>query len=247
MKIKENSVYKGDCLEVMSNIEDKSIDFILCDLPYGITNNNWDKVINIKELFKQYNRIIKDKGIICLTAVPPFSSELIIENKKNYKYSWYWEKSTPVGFLNAKKKPLKIIEEILIFYKNLGVYNPQKNKGKPYVTRRGKLGDNYGSVKGNYVNKNSGWRYPKNLLQVNSVQKTLHPTQKPIELFEYLIKTYTSPGNLVLDNCAGSGTTAIACRNLDRKYILIEKEEKYIEIIKNRIKSHKIQKTFDFL
>jgi site-specific DNA-methyltransferase (adenine-specific) len=226
-------IIQGDCLEVMKDIPDKSIDMILCDLPYGTTACKWDTIIPFEPLWEQYKRIIKDNGAIVLTASQPFTSALVMSNIKMFKYEWIWEKEQGVNFLLSKKQPLKITENILVFYKQQAVYNPQMTVGKPYTSGKGTSGD----VSGNVVKvqtKNEGTRFPKNLIKINR-ETGLHPTQKPVALFEYLIKTYTNEGDSVLDNCAGSGTTGVACKNLNRNYILIEKEPEYVKIIKHRL------------
>lgn len=238
-----NTVINGDCLEVMRGIPNSSVDLILTDLPYGTTKAKWDTVIAFDLLWKQYERIIKDNGAIVLFGAEPFASELRMSNRKLYKYDWYWKKSTAQGFLNAKKMPLKSIETISVFYKKLPTYNPQglvpfgkemknskaKKDNTDYVT-----GQNGGNFKAdNY--KQEFTNYPTQLLEFPSVGKPLHKTQKPVELFEHLIKTYTNEGEAVLDSCAGSGTTAIAAMNTNRNYILIEKEKEYFEIINKRI------------
>jgi len=226
--LETNKIHQGDCLELMKQIEDKSIDMILCDLPYGITNRNkWDNVIDLKELWKEYLRIIKEKGLIVLTAVQPFTSILINSNLKMFKYCWYWDKVCSTGFLNAKKQPLRQIEEICVFYSNKPNYNPQMvHTGKVRKKGGGKIAtSNYGKFKNGYFSEND-LLYPKQLLKFSNADKSLikHPTQKPVGLFKYLIKTYTNEGDLVLDNCIGSGTTAVACKQLNRNFIGIEKE-----------------------
>ena len=242
----------GDCLEEMKNISDKSVDMILCDLPYGTTACKWDIIISFEKLWKQYERIIKDNGAIVLTASQPFTSLLITSNLKLFKYCWAWEKDNGTNFITSHYQPLRVIEEICVFGKGAtsfvknGLnmkYNPQFTKGKPYSCKSGKhkqasiIREGIGGwdkIHG-HVTESDGKRYPKNLIKINRDKEKLHPTQKPVALFEYLIKTYTNEGDLVLDNCAGSGTTGIACKNLNRNCILIEKEEKYIEIIKERL------------
>ncbi len=229
-----NQLYHGDCLELMKDIDDKSIDMILCDLPYGTTACKWDVIIPFEPLWEQYNRIIKDNGAIVLTASQPFTTKLIISNIKNFKYSWIWKKSKPTGFLNAKKQPLKTFEDICVFYSKQCNYNPQGIISTNKLVSRTNRG-NYGECSKTTLQEATG--YPKNILEFPSITG-IHPTQKPVALFEYLIKTYTNEGDLVLDNCAGSGTTAIACINTNRNYILMEKEEKYCEIIRKRISEH---------
>lgn len=229
-----NKIYHMDCLEGMKLIKDKSIDMILCDLPYGTTQNKWDSIIPLDKIWKEYNRIIKDNGAIVLTAQTPFDKVLGASNLKMLKYEWIWEKNRGTGHLNAKKMPMKSHENILVFYKKLPTYNPQMREGEPYVRKDcSKSSLN----KGNYgkTNESHTTGYPLSVLNFNSVERTVHPTQKPVELFEYLIKTYTNEGELVLDNCMGSGTTAIACINTKRNYIGFETEEEYIELINERI------------
>lgn len=244
----ENSIHLGDCLELMNDIPDKSIDMILCDLPYGTTQNKWDSVIDLEKLWVQYNRIITDNGAVVLTSMQPFTSALVMSNIKMFKYDWVWIKPKGTGHLNAKKMPMRDKEDICVFYKNQCIYNPQFTSGSPYKNKAGKdhaskssMSDNYGAFT-NYREENHGIRYPKQTLNFPVVERCgVHPTQKPVALFEYLIKTYTNEGETVLDNCAGSFTTAIACLNINRKYICMEKEEKYFEIGKNRIKNHVIE------
>ncbi len=234
-----NKVIQGDCHEVMKDIPNNSIDMILCDLPYGTTACKWDTIIPFEPLWKQYKRIIKDNGAIVLTASQPFTSALVMSNPDMFRYELLWIKEQGTGNLNANKIPLKQHENISIFYKSLPKYNPQMTEGKPYTIRRqkntnvifGKTG-----TKDGYETKNKGERYPTSTLYFNRELKgRFHPTQKPVALFEYLIKTYTNQGDLVLDNCAGSGTTGVACKNLNRNYILIEKEPEYIDIINKRL------------
>ena len=234
-----NKVYWGDCLDVMRDIDDKSIDMILCDLPYGKTHSNWDIIIPFALLWNQYNRIIKNNGAIILTASEPFSSMLIMSNLKMFKYDLIWGKSNPKGHLNAKKMPLRSHEQVLVFYNKPPTYNPEMRKGKYRIKGGNNSMDGtgvYGKVK-NYSCYNDEY-YPTSILNIsNAIQiGKKHPNVKPVALFEYLIKMYTSKNDLVLDNCAGSGTTAIACINTNRNYILIEKEQKYVEICENRIK-----------
>ena len=225
----------GDCLEVMKTIKDKSIDAIICDLPYGTTQCKWDEVIPFKELWNEYNRVVKINGAIVLFGSEPFSSALRMSNIKNYKYDWIWKKPKGTGHLNAKRMPMNDVETISVFYRKQCVYNPQFTKVKPYKSKSGKSSfDGYGkdNRKGN---DNNGKRYPKRLLEFNVVERnTLHPTQKPLELLEYLVKTYTNENDTILDNTMGSGTTMVACKNLNRNGIGIEKEEKYFNIAVSR-------------
>ena len=223
-----------DCLEGMKKIDDKSIDMILCDLPYGTTACKWDTVIPFEPLWEQYERVIKDNGAIVLTASQPFTTALINSNIKYFRYSWIWEKEQGVNFLMAKKQPLKVHEDICIFSKKQTIYNPQMTQGKPYISGKGDSGEVTGKVK-KIQAKNSGTRYPKSVVQFKR-ETGLHPTQKPVALFEYLIKTYTNENELILDNCMGSGTTAIACINTNRNYIGFEKDKQYYDIANQRIK-----------
>ena len=237
-----NQIIQGDCLEVMKELPDKSIDMILCDLPYGTTACKWDTIIPLDELWNQYNRVIKDNGAILLFAQTPFDKVLGCSNIKNLRYEWIWEKEQGTGNLNANKMPLKKTENILVFYKKLPTYNPQMTEGSAYTIKRN-YNDNeiFGKTgtKDGYVTKNTGMRYPTNLIKFNrELQNRFHPTQKPVALCEYLIKTYTNEGELVLDNCMGSGTTAIACKNTNRNYIGFELDKKYYEIANERIKQH---------
>lgn len=231
----KNTIHKGDCLELMKMIPDGSVDMILCDLPYGTTQNIWDSVIPFDLLWAQYKRIIKNKGAIALTAQSPFDKVLGCSNLKWLKYEWIWEKPQGTGHLNANIYPLKNHENVLIFCNGVHQYNPQFGIGTPYTATRTDCNtSNYGRQKPT-TTISEGSRFPKTVLKFNK-ETGLHPTQKPVALFEYLIKTYTNEGETVLDNCAGSGTTAIACLNTNRNYILMEKEEKYFEMIENRIK-----------
>ena len=229
-------LFKGDCLEIMKDIPDKSVDMILCDLPYGTTKNKWDSIISLDKLWEHYNRIIKDNGAIVLFAQTPFDKVLGVSNLKMLKYEWIWEKEQGTGFLNAKKMPLKNHENILIFYKKLPIYNPQMRKGKPYTLERNTFTPNYGKQVDMVRTENTGERYPLTILKFKRDKEKLHPTQKPVALLEYLIKTYTNEGEIVLDNCMGSGSTGVACLNINRKFIGIEKDEEYFNIACNRIK-----------
>lgn len=253
--IEINNTYHGDCLEIMKEIPAKSIDMILCDLPYGTTQNKWDVVIPFEPLWKHYERIVKDNASIVLTAAQPFTSMLVMSNPKLFRYDLVWEKSIATGFLNANRMPLRGHESILIFYKKLPVYNPQmKLLTTPSFKKNNRAGrkiESYGNFRSDVdAGSKDGSRFPRSVFSIQtdpeffiSTQKglTVHPTQKPVSLFEYLIKTYTNEGELVLDNCAGSGTTAIACMNTNRNYILMEKEEKYFNIILDRIRGHRPQ------
>ena len=231
-------LYNGDCLELMKNIPDKSIDMILCDLPYGTTRNKWDSIIPLDKLWVRYNRIIKDNGAIVLFAQTPFDKVLGTSNLRLLRYEWIWEKEQGTGFLNAKKMPMKKHENILVFYKKLPTYNPQMREGKPYKNTRSDKNlrcSNYGSAKECFVKVEHIGRYPISILNFERDKEKLHTTQKPVALLEYLIKTYTNENETVLDNCMGSGSTGIACINTNRNFIGIELDNNYFNIAKERI------------
>lgn len=250
ISIDSSSTYLGDCLDIMQLIPDSSVDMILCDLPYGTTACKWDIIIPFELLWAQYDRVIKDNGVIVLTASQPFTTFIISSNFNLFKYCWYWKKSKPNGWQHSKNKPMTAIEECCVFSKapmghisllgeNRMRYNPQgiRSIGTKKVTnvahgrtmgkRPNQVGVEYEAFSG----------FPHNVLEYPNVvgSSAIHPTQKPVELFEYLIKTYTNEGDLVLDNCSGSGTTAIACLNTNRRYILIEKDKNYYDIGVKRI------------
>ena len=214
---------------------------------YGTTRNKWDSIIPLAPLWEQYNRIIKPNGAIVLTAAQPFTSALIMSNMRGFKYTWVWDKISTTGFLNAKRQPLRATEDICIFYKKQCNYNPHmETRGKPRIKggyTKGTGTESYGDYSTSPSLSNS--YYPSNLLRISNANHSnrLHPTQKPVALFEYLIKTYTNPGELVLDNCIGSGTTAVASINTRRNFIGFEMNEEYYRIACNRIEEHK--KTID--
>lgn len=225
----------GDCLELMKEIPDGSIDLILCDLPYGTTKNKWDCVLPLDKLWEQYDRIIKKDGAVLLFAQTPFDKVLGSSHIRALKYEWIWTKTEATGFLNAKKMPLKAHENILVFYKTLPTYNPQFSTGKPYRYKKENISSsNYGDSHGTDLIENDGKRYPQSVVQFKK-DKGLHPTQKPVSLLEYLIKTYTNPGETVLDNCMGSGSTGVACINTGRRFIGMEIDPGYFDIAKQRI------------
>lgn len=238
-----NKIFNQDCLEGMNIVEDGVVDLILCDLPYGTTQCSWDSIIPLEQLWEQYNRVLKENGAVVLTSAQPFTSILIGSNLKDFKYCWVWEKSKATGYLNSKKQPLRAHEDICIFYRKPPVYNPQMIQGEPY--NKGKAlrnTDVYGKQVATLVENKTGKRYPRTVVYFKTAEsegKVIHPTQKPIALFEYLIKTYTNPGALVLDNCIGSGTTAIACILTNRNYIGFEFDKIYYEKALERIDSFK--------
>jgi site-specific DNA-methyltransferase (adenine-specific) len=229
-----------DCLLALPTIADASIDFILTDLPYGVTANHWDSQIDLPSLWTQYWRILKPSGAIALFGMQPFSSTLIASQPKHYGYSWTWDKvNKATNFLNAKKQPLRITEEILMFYRSQPTYNPQMTEGKPYTYNTGNSSTNY-AIKPRYKVTSNGERYPTNLIKIKGNRssqeiKPVHPTEKPVSLCEYLIKTYTNENEHVLDSCMGSGTTGIAALNLNRYFTGIELNATYFQLAKDRI------------
>lgn len=242
-QFRRNHIYNTECIAGMSLIPDGAVDMILCDLPYGITDCGWDKLLPLDQLWQQYERIVKPNGAIVLTCSQPFTTKLIASNQKLFKYCWYWKKNQVTGFPFAKYQPLRCIEEIAVFYKKAPTYNPQglvkldkprhvkaTGKSKDYVYDGNTLCNAYETT---YTN------YPKQLLEFACQREGLHPTQKPVALFEYLIKTYTNEGELVLDNCIGSGTTAVACINTGRDYIGFEIDEGYYKKAIGRINNWK--------
>ena len=231
-------LFNDDCLKVLPTIPDKSIDLILTDPPYGTTQCKWDSVIPFEPMWKELKRIIKDNGAITLFGTEPFSSHLRLSNIKWFKYDWYWNKKFITGFLNSKRQPLRCIEVISIFYKNKHNYFPIMTKGK--MRKKGglhKSSECYGEYKSIYTESDT--YYPKNYFEFSNANQTkkVHPTQKPINLLEYLIKTYTNENDTVLDFAMGSGSTGVACKNINRDFIGIELDKNYFDIAKNRIES----------
>lgn len=228
---------RGDCLKRMNEIASGSVDLILCDLPYGTTNNKWDSIIPYEPLWAAYKRILKNGGAIILNSMQPFTTKLIASNFQDFKYCLYWQKNIATGFLNAKKQPLRNVEDICVFYDKQCTYNPIMIKSKKVIVR-GANGNssNYGVYHESPSVK--AWEYfPRTLIKFNAEAKErgYHPTQKPVKLLEYLIKTYSNKGDLVLDNCMGSGSTGVAAMNTDRRFIGIEQEQKYYDIAVKRI------------
>lgn len=251
-----NQVFEGDCLQVMNNISDKSIDMILCDLPYGTTQNKWDSVIPLDQLWRHYKRIIKDNGVIALTAQGLFTAQLMSSNPDLFKYKMVWVKSKSTNFLNAKKQPLRKHEDILMFYKRQPTYNPQMSKGEPYNKgfRKNQLTGSYGNFKTVEVKSGNGDRYPTDVVYCKTAESegpVYHPTQKPVELGRYLIKTFTRPDAIILDNAAGSGSFLVAAILEGRRFIGIEKNKEvylfkkkradYIKICRQRIEKSQEQ------
>lgn len=241
--IELNKIYNEDCLKGMKRIDSKSVDMILCDLPYGTTQCKWDAVIPFSPLWEQYERVIKDNGAIVLTASQPFTSALVMSNVKMFKYDWVWKKTRVTGVLNAKRQPLRTKEDVLVFCKTTPRYFPQglvacdKQTGTG-VSAAGKQGDATGKItqteSGTYTQTQTN--YPRNVIDIASAVNTVHPTQKPVALFEYLIKTYTNEGEIVLDNCMGSGTTAVACINTNRNFVGFELDNAYFGAASERLR-----------
>ena len=233
-------IKRGDCLELMKEIPDKSIDMILCDLPYGTTNCKWDSIIPFDKLWEQYKRIIKNNGAILLFGDEPFASVLRGSNTKLYHYDWYWFKNQATGHMNAKKMPMKKVETISVFYKHLPTYNPQGliELAQPKINKNSSMNNCY--KKADYQGATKYTNYPNNVLEFNkpTTGNRLHPTQKPVPLLEYLIKTYTNESDVVLDNCMGSGSTGVACINTNRNFIGYELDEHYFQIAKERLEQH---------
>ena len=230
-------LWHGDCLTLMKDIDTNSVDMLLVDLPYGTTQCKWDSIISLKDLWIEYNRIIKDNGAMLFHCAQPFTSNLIMSNVKNFKYEWVWEKSKASNYLNAKKQPLRAHESIAVFYRKPPTYNPQMTQGEAYNKGTAKRETEvYGSQRAVEV-KSDGERYPRTLKYFVTAEKEgkLHPTQKPIALTEYFVNTFSNPGDVILDNTMGSGTTGVACVNLDREFIGIEKDKEYFDIAVERI------------
>jgi DNA modification methylase len=228
-------LYLGDCLDVMPTLPAASVDLILCDLPYGTTQNKWDSVIPLDALWAQYWRIAKPNAAVVLTAQCPFDKALGASCLAHLKYEWIWEKFQGTGHLNAKKQPMKCHENVLVFYREQCRYNPQMTEGRPYTQASGRASTNYGSQV-SVITENTGERYPRSVLKIlHDKDVKVHPTQKPVALMEYLIRTYTNECDTVLDNCMGSGTTGVACNNTGRKFIGIERDPAYFEIARRRV------------
>lgn len=234
----EIKLMHGDCLELMKQLPDASVDMILCDLPYGTTACKWDSVIPFEPLWVQYRRIAKKNAAIVLTASQPFTTALIASNMMEFRYDLTWCKSQATGFYNANRMPLRAHEDIAVFYRQAPKYNPQKTAGEPYRQRRGSPSDVYHG-KDMHETISDGGRYPLSWKMFKRDKEKIHPTQKPVALMEYLIRTYTNEGETVLDNCMGSGTTGVACVNTGRNFIGIEMDDKYFEIAQRRIEDAK--------
>ncbi len=246
-----NQVYEADCLECMKTLPDGSVDMILCDLPYGMTQNKWDCYIPLDRLWEQYLRVIKPDGAIVLTSQGLFTARLIMSRPELFRYKWIWEKSKPTNFLNAKRQPLRKYEDVCVFYKRQPVYNPQMRPGKPYDkgVRKNQLSGSYGDFQPIHVHS-GGQRYPTDVIYIKTAEsegEVLHPTQKPVALGRYFIRTYTNPGDVVLDNAFGSGSFLVAALAEGRNFIGMEKNEDvalfkkdgidYIHVAKRRLRA----------
>lgn len=245
----KNSIYEGDCLEILKKLPSGSIDMVLCDLPYGTTQNRWDSLIDLKALWKEYHRVVKENGAIVLTSQGLFTARLILSNERNFKYKIVWEKSKPTNFLNAKRQPLRKHEDICVFYRRQPIYNPQMSVGEPYDKgiRKNQLSGSYGDFNPSHV-KSNGKRYPTDIVYFKTAEsegEVWHPTQKPVELGRYLIRTYSKEGDLILDNAFGSGSFLVAAALENRRFCGIEKNEDvhlfkkkkidYIKVAKERL------------
>lgn len=254
------NLFNDDCFNVFPIIQSKSIDMILCDLPYGVTQNKWDNTLDLDKLWVEYSRVLKDIGVIVLFGKQPFTSILVTSNLKMFKYSLVWRKNLKTGNLNARKRPMGAYEDILVFYNKQPTYNPQRIPRTyqiPSGNKKNSKTTNYGKQREEYIDRQSEWLMPDDVIDyedgynldalelenemlyikcVHNSQHKVHPTQKPVELLEWLIRTYTNEKDLVLDNCMGSGSTGVACQNLNRDFIGIEIDKKYFEIAEKRIK-----------
>jgi site-specific DNA-methyltransferase (adenine-specific) len=235
----------GDCLVEMNKIQDNEVDLVLCDLPYQMVNLSWDSMIPLEPLWEQYNRIAKENAAMVFTASQPFTTILISSNLKNFRYEWIWEKPQGTNPMAAKIMPLKAHENILVFYRKSPTYNPQMWRDKPYTGFKSStktIGEAYGNIKSQHRDNPEGSRYPKTILQFRQ-EKGYHPTQKPVPLMEYLIKTYSNEDDVVLDNTMGSGTTGVAAIQCGRKFIGIESDKNYYDIAMKRIRqAEKVKK-----
>lgn len=256
LEIGNATLYLGDCLEVMAGLPDGSVDLVLCDLPYGKTACKWDSVIPFKPLWAQYRRVTKPNAAIVLTASQPFTTALIASNMREFRYCWVWVKSRVTGFVHAKSQPLRCVEDVVVFYRRRPTYHPQglirinavKRNGASVggATLRGDDTERASSSRSTlrtpgaeYIQEYTG--YPRQVLHIGSESRTVHPTQKPVALMEYMIRTYSNEGEVVLDNCMGSGTTGVACANTGRRFIGIEREPKYYDIACRRIEDAQAQ------
>lgn len=243
----EIKLMQGDCLELLKEIPDGSVDMVLADLPYGTTACKWDTCIPFEPLWEQYHRLVKHSGAIVLFGSEPFSTALRHSNLKEFRYDWIWEKEQGANFMLCKYQPYKVHEIISVFSRERHLYHPQMTEGKPYISGKGTSGDVTGNVKKKQT-VNTGTRYPRSILRFNTDKGRgggLHPTQKPVALLEYLIRTYTNEGETVLDNVMGSGSTGVACANTGRKFIGMELDPGYFEVAKRRIAEAQAQRKIE--
>ena len=239
-QIGAHTLYMGDCLELMAQIPDGSVDMVLCDLPYGTTACKWDSVIPFDPLWAHYKRVIKRNGAMVLTASQPFTSALVMSNADHYRHRWIWDKVKPGSGLNAKKAPLRVVEDVVVFSKGPVLYFPQMTPKKRRAEQKlDSNGEAFGGARVLRFHDNQGLGFPKEIVTLSNADQTgrVHPTQKPVALMEYLIRTYTNEGETVLDNCMGSGTTGVACENTGRRFIGIERDENYFNVACSRIES----------
>lgn len=242
-------LFHGDCLDLLSQIEDNSVDMVLCDMPYGTTACPWDSLIDLDQLWPHYNRVGKENCAFVFTGSQPFTTTLIASNISNFGYEMIWEKPQGTNPTNVNIRPLKSHENILVFYRKLPTYNPQMEQGSPYKgfqSQKSTIGEVYGSIKSVHRDNPEGTRYPKTVLRYKQ-EKGLHPTQKPVGLMEYLIKTFSNEGETVLDNAMGSGTTGVACINTNRRFIGMEKEKEYFDIASKRLHDCSIRSEMDIM
>ena len=234
----KNRIYCGDCLEIMPRFKKESVDLILCDLPYGMTGNKWDSVIPMEDLWKCWKRILKPNGVVCLTSMGVFTAKVILSNEDWFKYKIVWDKGLPTGFLNSKKQPLRRHEDICVFYKSQPVYNPQMLEGDPYREISRAQSENYGTLK-SILTISNGEKYPVDIIKVHNpnIKRKIHPTQKPVKLGNWFIKTFTNKGDLVFDATFGSGSFLVSAKSLQRKYCGIEKDKKYFKMTEKRLNS----------
>ncbi len=248
-EIHSPQMYLGDCLDLMRKLSDRSVDLILCDLPYGTTDCNWDAALPLEEMWACYARVIKCNGAIALTATQPFSSALVMSQPDWFRYEWVWQKTKATGFFNAKKQPLRAHESVLVFYRKPPTYNPQmtvappdkvdkRKTVRPSVIKEGIYSREGRTDKTNRRGVDTGMRYPLSVQVLPGESKAVHPTQKPVALMEYLIRTYTNEGDLVLDNCMGSGTTGVACANTGRRFVGMEMDEGYFATARPGSRQH---------
>ena len=237
--MEKNIIYHGDCINGMKILPDNSVDMVLTDPPYGTTRNKWDTVVDMDAFWKEIKRVTKKNSAILIFTQMPFTATVVMSNPKMFHYEWICEKANPTGFLNARRMPMKCHENVLVFYNKLPVYHPIMGHGKPYRSGlKDKNSSNYNAVKCFRSENTTGTRFPRDVLKVSwrsAFGKTLHPTQKPVSLCEYFIKTYSNKGDIILDPFIGSGTTAVAAINTERKYIGFEKDDKYFEVAQNRL------------